>query len=835
MDTSSQQNKNETDVSEGERQPSVASTILMPDCRASYDRDIDVESERTTSPVQPSRAVSEPLPERPPISDLTEEVQYDTVVCSVDPSDPLAEPLDMEIDVDVALAGGVTLPDDVQSVAESVKPVTGKRRRREILTDSNEEESDIGGGRKLRCRRTKILDTTIEENKEDHSSRTGVLYSCIESTSGETDGSMQSEPDCGAEPGSKRKKKYAKRRPSPIANKMHPVLDTEELTDHTAANLAALAMDWIDDVQLIRIKSASIRGVIGKYVKERLELIKECIRAMHNLSLGADDPGQLKLQNARLAADYHAAQKENQQLRQAIITSLEATAENLKVTTETQKILTRHSKVMRSVGTSPIRDGRPGENKDDVPKKILEEIINIKSRISLLESGAHKPDELDGSLTMDLLPQRQPRAKPVIKSIVELNPLEKVVIRTKTNTDLPGLSRGPAPPGGPVGPRDPGIPGDNRGPGPGPGRSGGPATGILRSPRPSATPVPEKEEKEKIKNRSGDQNKDEDSEHWTVVRKKKKKNKKKEDKKDGEGKGATISGKKAAAAQVAPSPKEKNAIQILQKKLPKTSVVVIKGKSENFSYADALIKLRKQIPLEEIGINSTKIKKTANGAVLIEVPGADSKGLAEELRSRAATVLGEEAAVSRPEIKGEIRIVGFEESVGVSDITAGIAKAGEYKVSEVSVTPIMPMRNGLFMTWIRCPLTAALLASKRGKIPLGWTMARLELQKPRTPRCFRCWEPGHHKEVCKSEIDRSHACFRCGGHGHSSALCKREMRCALCEAKGLNARHRAGSYNCGKDVKSKTEKSKEKSMTEKSVRRPTLNSAPDDKSDPMQS
>ncbi|EFN62904.1 hypothetical protein EAG_11691, partial [Camponotus floridanus] len=168
------------------------------------------------------------------------------------------------------------------------------------------------------------------------------------------------------------------------------------------------------------------------------------------------------------------------------------------------------------------------------------------------------------------------------------------------------------------------------------------------------------------------------------------------------------------------------------------------------------------------------IKKTANGAVLIEIPGTDTKNLASELRSRVADVLGEEATVSNPEVKGEIRIVGFDESVTVSDISLAMSKAGDCKASEVSVTPILPMRNGLCMTWVKCPIVSAIKASKIGKVPLGWTMARLELQKPRQIRCYKCWEPGHHQGMCKSGVDRSRACFRCGIDGHSASSCTRE-------------------------------------------------------------
>ncbi|EFN61583.1 hypothetical protein EAG_00599, partial [Camponotus floridanus] len=203
----------------------------------------------------------------------------------------------------------------------------------------------------------------------------------------------------------------------------------------------------------------------------------------------------------------------------------------------------------------------------------------------------------------------------------------------------------------------------------------------------------------------------------------------------------------------------------------KASAVIVKGKSPDFSYADALVQLRRQIPLEEIGINTTRIKKTSNGAVLIEIPGTDSKDLAKELRTRAIQVLGDSAAVTTPEVTGEIRVVGFDESVGASEIAASIAKIGGCKLTEVTVTPILPMRNGLCMSWIKCPINAAITAAKAGKIPLGWTYARLELQRPRKMRCFKCWELGHNQNACKSTVDRSRACFRCGKDGHSAASC----------------------------------------------------------------
>lgn len=93
---------------------------------------------------------------------------------------------------------------------------------------------------------------------------------------------------------------------------------------------------------------------------------------------------------------------------------------------------------------------------------------------------------------------------------------------------------------------------------------------------------------------------------------KKKKSRIKNRKMDGdETESDTQSGKDSSNKRLGTNNKkaEKSAIQILQKKVPKASAVIIKGRTSSFSYADALVKLRKQIPLGETGIHDTKIKK----------------------------------------------------------------------------------------------------------------------------------------------------------------------------------------------------------------------------------
>lgn len=869
---------------------STASTVLMPEYGTTIGRNASVyKDDRLMSPAQSSRAISEPVMGERSFGDLVSELINDLVSDQqekmMDEVDciPLEttdvsynfDPPQCEVASEISVASVVpateslevksTPQDEVASVIsvtsigasetsaiESIKPVTGKRRRCQVLSDSETCESDVGISGRLRSRKTRVIEAMIDSDKNELTSHTGAFSSCVASMASETDGStlLDSEPESAKQKKTmkkdekvtkkegKAKKASNRKRASPIAYKLHPVnVDVEQLNDYPTASLVAQALEWVEDIDMIRVKS-SFQGVISKNVKERLEIIKACFQVLHTSSLGVNDSSQLKLRNARLAADYHAAQEEILQLK------LDMAKMRKDHKDEMMTITSRSRKTTCCSSTSPIRDVEH-KVETEMPSngKMDNEIMDIKNRILQLESNINKidkPVELPETRplreefpALQPLPQRQPRAKPVIKSIEKICPEKRVIIKTMPKStsnylphNLPGMSMDVESPAGPAGP----IVHDAVDPGVDSGAGGNPC--VPGGPNPSVVAIPEKEKedikKKKMSSKYGEETDGNESRgEWTAIKRKKKKKSRSKIRKSGGEKSdnEAQSGKESSHRKLGtenPKP-AKSAIQILQKKIPKASAVVIKGKTSDFSYAEALIKLRKQIPLEELGINATKIKKTTNGAVLIEIPGSDTKDLAGELRSRAADVLGEEAAVSCPEVKGEIRIVGFDESVSASDIALGISKAGGCKTSEVAVTPIIPMRNGLCMTWIKCPIAAALKASKAGKIPLGWTLARLELQKPRKMRCFKCWELGHHRNACKSVEDRTRACFRCGENGHSAASCTKEAHCVLCAAKGVSARHRTGSHKCEEETGNKA--TIEKNLDRRPVPHNTLDNA----------
>ncbi|EFN62147.1 hypothetical protein EAG_13725, partial [Camponotus floridanus] len=182
-------------------------------------------------------------------------------------------------------------------------------------------------------------------------------------------------------------------------------------------------------------------------------------------------------------------------------------------------------------------------------------------------------------------------------------------------------------------------------------------------------------------------------------------------------------------------------------------------------------KAREKISLEEIGIEKTRIRKTAGGNVLIAIPGANRGMEADRLAEELTKVLDKEITVSRPNIMGELRLFGLDDSISKEEIMDTIAAQGKCKLSEIRASEIKIMRNGLGMIWVKCPLHAAAQLFKIGKVRIGWSIIKIEMLQAREKQCFRCWRFGHLKYNCKSEIDRTGCCYRCGSSQHKVKEC----------------------------------------------------------------
>lgn len=229
---------------------------------------------------------------------------------------------------------------------------------------------------------------------------------------------------------------------------------------------------------------------------------------------------------------------------------------------------------------------------------------------------------------------------------------------------------------------------------------------------------------------------------------------------------------------------------------PRTAAVAIHGVGEGFSYAAALRKLRENISLPELNIESSRVRKSTSGGVVIEIPGVERSSKADNLQKKVAEVLGAEARVSRPCVRGELRLVGLDDSVSQMEVAEVIADIGGGKVADIKTGALRPMSNGMFSVWVQCPLEVAIKASKDGKIKIGWTIARIDLLKARPALCYKCWEKGHVQAQCKSQVNRLRACYRCGEEGHPARACNNPISCLVCKQAGRDHAHRVGSMTC---------------------------------------
>lgn len=234
-----------------------------------------------------------------------------------------------------------------------------------------------------------------------------------------------------------------------------------------------------------------------------------------------------------------------------------------------------------------------------------------------------------------------------------------------------------------------------------------------------------------------------------------------------------------------------------KRKAPTTAAVCIKEHSEEFSCAEALKKAREEILMEELGITDTRVKKSANGGLIIEIPDRNGRGeKADQLRDKLVEIIGSEAYVTRLAVKRDVRVVGFDESVREDDIMVALTRLGNCKRNDLKIGKLAPMRNGLYMTWVQCPLAIAIKIAATKKIQVGWTMAKLELLEPKPIQCFKCWGYGHVRSNCRSDKTRVGNCFNCGANGHVARLCTNELSCVPCRDISKRANHRMESRFC---------------------------------------
>ncbi|KYN22346.1 Gag-Pol polyprotein [Trachymyrmex cornetzi] len=220
---------------------------------------------------------------------------------------------------------------------------------------------------------------------------------------------------------------------------------------------------------------------------------------------------------------------------------------------------------------------------------------------------------------------------------------------------------------------------------------------------------------------------------------------------------------------------------------------------------------KEKVDVEALGILEIRPRKSRTGALLLEIPGIEGRNKANKLAEKLKAALADQqdVLITRPEKTADIRIRDLEESTTKEDILLTLTLLGNCTEEVFKMGEITKAFNGLGTLWLRCPLATAKSITKTKKIRIGWTMARVELLPERTTQCYRCLEPGHVRQQCKSENDRSAVCYRCGKYGHIARGCVEQMHCPICASRNIRADHRMSGAACNPPKlrrKDKTEK-----------------------------
>lgn len=77
-----------------------------------------------------------------------------------------------------------------------------------------------------------------------------------------------------------------------------------------------------------------------------------------------------------------------------------------------------------------------------------------------------------------------------------------------------------------------------------------------------------------------------------------------------------------------------------RRRSPRTTAITITGVDNEFSYVSALKKAREVIPLSELGIDRSRVRRTIKEGRIIEIPGIDAASKADILAEKLRAVLG---------------------------------------------------------------------------------------------------------------------------------------------------------------------------------------------------
>ncbi|XP_026829083.1 uncharacterized protein LOC113562798 [Ooceraea biroi] len=219
--------------------------------------------------------------------------------------------------------------------------------------------------------------------------------------------------------------------------------------------------------------------------------------------------------------------------------------------------------------------------------------------------------------------------------------------------------------------------------------------------------------------------------------------------------------------------------------------------SEGLSYADAIKKAKGNIDVDEMGIERIRVRTAINGGRVLEIGGDKAVEKAEELSRKLSSVFQTPyVKVKRIQRKAEVQLWGIDEATVEEEAIQAISNIDGCAIEDIDGGKIKRTEKGIGSLWLRLPIKVAWTIAKKRQIKIGWNSVNVSLLQKRPVQYFKCFEFGHWKANCRSEISYSDRCYTCGGQGHIARECDKRSRCIICKNKGLDFKHRMGDKLC---------------------------------------
>ncbi|XP_017889232.2 uncharacterized protein LOC108630443, partial [Ceratina calcarata] len=233
----------------------------------------------------------------------------------------------------------------------------------------------------------------------------------------------------------------------------------------------------------------------------------------------------------------------------------------------------------------------------------------------------------------------------------------------------------------------------------------------------------------------------------------------------------------------------------LMKKPRNVEVIHIStNKNSSLSLCEILTKAKENINLQELGIDSIKPRSAMNGGLLLEIPKKGNGELGPTLMNKISSLFSSgDVNISCPKKYKELLITNLDLASSHQEINNTLRTICGDNESFI-LGPVRPNARGTATVWCKCNETAAFKLISKQSALIGWSTARFLPLENRPIQCFKCWDFGHVRNNCTSEIDMIDWCYKCGHQGHPSSTCSSsEAICKICERNKFKNDHKMGT------------------------------------------